>query len=202
MLSKPPYQPGHLTFSQLADKVKHVQLQIYLGRLLNRRDSSQRSGMDPQASQLFKEALSRPDPYTDYMIAKEKSRYGDWEGKEGSIHLLKRSIKSHPTSMAYLELAISKKGLILKDGNIDESAQIELNLNTMCGEKEEKETKPRSSHQQSRKDKSKGAPPPPPPPPSPPLALIANQLTQNCGLPNSVSCSPDDGRYPIRAGGD
>ena len=31
--------------------------------------------------------LKTSDPYTDYMVAKEKFKYDDFEGSEGCIHL-------------------------------------------------------------------------------------------------------------------
>jgi hypothetical protein len=60
------------------------------------------------------QALKRSDPYTDYMVAKEKSKYDDYDGSEGCIHLFNRSIKKHPTSFAYFHLAQSKKCQLFK----------------------------------------------------------------------------------------
>ncbi|XP_063691815.1 uncharacterized protein LOC134824054 isoform X2 [Bolinopsis microptera] len=143
---------------------------VYLARLLNRRDANQRDGMDPKAKKLLNEALKRSDPFTDYMVAKEKEKYDDYDGSEGCIHLFNRSIKKHPTSFAYLHLAQSKKCKLFKGRSLDESAEIEKIINKLAEEREPPEPVKKSDSSRgdrySKHDKNPPKPPTPPPPPT------------------------------------
>lgn len=146
---------------------------LYLARILNKRDQAQRNGMDPQARKLLEDVLNSSDAYTDYMVAKEKSKYDDWDGTNGSINLLSRSIRKHPTSLAYMHLALTKKRRLLKGNNINESQEMDKKI-TLFGEEKKEPVELRKSDS-SRSERAKEKTPPKPPTPPPP-DLITDDL--------------------------
>ncbi|KAL5272793.1 hypothetical protein ACHWQZ_G000834 [Mnemiopsis leidyi] len=171
---------------------------VYLARLLNRRDASSRDGMDPKAKKLLNEALKRSDPFTDYMVAKEKSKYDDYDGSEGCIHLFNRSIKKHPTSFAYFHLAQSKKCQLFKGKSLDESAEIEKIINRLAEEREPPEPVKKSessrSDRYSKHDKNPPKPPTPPPPPAINEEILAELAVITRYLENALILNPNQQR--------
>lgn len=172
---------------------------VYLARLLNRRDASQRDGiMDPKAKKLLSEALKTSDPFTDYMVAKEKSKYNDFDGTEGCIQLFRRSITKHPTSFAYFHLAQSKKCQLFRGRSIDEAAEIEKIINRLAEERDPPEPPKKSDSSRSeRHSKHDKNPPKPPSPPPAPLITedVLSELTEiHRYLENALILNPNHQR--------